>query len=99
MRTVIDFCKERLIMLMPGIFANDLMDGFFDAPERNYKKSYYNSGLMKTDIKENKDGFEVIMDLPGFKKEDIKMIKHLRMIQADIYAERDFILHAAETFM
>ena len=37
-------------MLMPGIFANDLMDGFFDAPERNYKKSYYNSGLMKTDI-------------------------------------------------
>ena len=29
-------------MLMPGIFANDLMDGFFDAPERNYKKSYYN---------------------------------------------------------
>ena len=72
MRTVIDFWKERLIMLMPGIFANDLMDGFFDAPERNYKKSYYNSGLMKTDIKENKDGFEVIMDLPGFKKEDIK---------------------------
>ena len=73
MRTVIDFWKERLIMLMPGIFANDLMDGFFDAPERNYKKSYYNSGLMKTDIKENKDGFEVIMDLPGFKKEDIKI--------------------------
>lgn len=72
MRTVIDFWKERLIMLMPSIFANDLMDGFFDAPERNYKKSYYNSGLMKTDIKENKDGFEVIMDLPGFKKEDIK---------------------------
>ena len=69
MRTVIDFWKERLIMLMPSIFANDLMDGFFDAPERNYKKSYYNSGLMKTDIKENKDGFEVIMDLPGFKKE------------------------------
>ena len=60
-------------MLMPSIFANDLMDGFFDAPERNYKKSYYNSGLMKTDIKENKDGFEVIMDLPGFKKEDVKI--------------------------
>ena len=38
-------------MLMPSIFANDLMDGFFDAPERNYKKNYYNSGLMKTDIK------------------------------------------------
>ena len=73
MRTVIDFWKERLIMLMPSIFANDLMDGFFDAPERNYKKSYYNSGLMKTDIKENKDGFEVIMDLPGFKKEDVKI--------------------------
>ena len=59
-------------MLMPSIFANDLMDGFFDAPERNYKKNYYNSGLMKTDIKESKDGFEVIMDLPGFKKDEIK---------------------------
>ena len=59
-------------MLMPSIFASDLMDGFFDAPERNYKKNYYNSGLMKTDIKESKEGFEVIMDLPGFKKEDIK---------------------------
>ena len=62
MQTVTDFWKERLIMLMPSIFANDLMDGFFDAPERNYKKNYYNSGLMKTDIKESKDGFEVIMD-------------------------------------
>ena len=60
-------------MLMPSIFANDLMDGFFDAPERNYKKNYYNSGLIKTDIKESKDGFEVIMDLPGFKKDEIKV--------------------------
>ena len=60
-------------MLMPSIFANDLMDGFFDAPERNYKKNYYNSGLMKTDIKESKDGFEVIMDLPGFKKDEVKV--------------------------
>ena len=58
-------------MLMPSIFANDLMDGFFDAPERNYKKNYYNSGLMKTDIKESKEGFEVIMDLPGFKKDEV----------------------------
>ena len=72
MQTVTDFWKERLIMLMPSIFANDLMDGFFDAPERNYKKNYYNSGLMKTDIKESKDGFEVIIDLPGFKKDEIK---------------------------
>ena len=62
MQTVTDFWKERLIMLMPSIFANDLMDGFFDAPERNYKKNYYKS----------KDGFEVIMDLPGFKKDEIK---------------------------
>ena len=38
MQTVTDFWKERLIMLMPSIFANDLMDGFFDAPERNYKR-------------------------------------------------------------
>ena len=46
-------------MLMPGIFANDLMDGFFDAPERNYKKSYYNSGLMKTSLLVRLFGVEV----------------------------------------
>ena len=27
---------------------------------------------MKTDVVENKDGFDVSIDLPGFKKEDVK---------------------------
>ena len=29
------------------------------------------SNLMKTDIKEMEDGYELEMDLPGFKKEEI----------------------------
>ena len=29
------------------------------------------SNLMKTDIKEKKDGYELEMDLPGFKKDEI----------------------------
>jgi len=28
---------------------------------------------MKTDIKENDDGYELIVDLPGFKKDEIKV--------------------------
>ena len=39
------------------------------------KKLYGRHGqnLMKTDIKEMEDGYELEMDLPGFKKEEIKM--------------------------
>ena len=28
---------------------------------------------MKTDVRENKDSYDVFVDLPGFKKEDIKL--------------------------
>ena len=28
---------------------------------------------MKTDVRENKDSYDVFVDLPGFKKEDVKL--------------------------
>ena len=58
-------------MLMPSIFGENFMDDFFGVPERTYTKSAQNT-LMKTDVVENKDGFDVSIDLPGFKKEDVK---------------------------
>lgn len=58
-------------MLMPSIFGENFMDDFFGVPERTYTRSAQNT-LMKTDVVENKDGFDVSIDLPGFKKEDVK---------------------------
>ena len=40
------------------------------------KKLYGRRGknLMKTDIKENEQGYELEMDLPGFKKEEVQVL-------------------------
>ena len=62
-------------MLMPSIFGDSFMDDFFDFPEvrpaRTYQRTYHQNQLMKTDIFQTKDGYEIIMDLPGYKKEDV----------------------------
>ena len=62
-------------MLMPSIFGenlfDDFMDGFaFSTANWNYAKNKAN--VMKTDIKENDKGYELDVDLPGYKKEDVK---------------------------
>ena len=65
-------------MLMPSIFGEDLFDEFMkDFPfydDRAERKLYGRRGrnLMKTDIKETDEGFELEIDLPGFKKEEVK---------------------------
>lgn len=47
------------------------MDGFaFPTANWNYAKNTAN--VMKTDIKENDKGYELDVDLPGYKKEDVK---------------------------
>ena len=66
-------------MMMPSIFRenlwNDLMD--FSFPEldgKMYGKMYGKRGehIMRTDVKEHDDKYEVDIELPGFKKEDVK---------------------------
>ena len=62
-------------MLMPSIFGENLLDDFFDLdfPRRTVRtQSAPANGLMKTDIREKKDGFELSVNLPGVKKEDIQ---------------------------
>ena len=69
-------------MLMPSIFGENLFDDFFnDFPfynDRDMKKAerklygHRAKNLMKTDIKETDNGYEVTMNLPGVKKEDVK---------------------------
>ncbi len=67
-------------MLMPSIFGENLFDDdWMDFPfEREfwgrqnpaYTKNTKN--LMKTDIREHDAGYELDIDLPGFKKDEIK---------------------------
>lgn len=63
-------------MLMPSIFGESLFDGLFDdfaRPVRN-RISYMmpTSSAMKTDVRETENGYELDIDLPGCKKEDVK---------------------------
>ena len=57
-------------MLMPSIFGENLFDNFFDYSFRSQAASA--GGLMKTDIKDTDSGYEITMNLPGVKKEDVK---------------------------
>ena len=62
-------------MLMPSIFGENLFDDFFefDRPARRAAKfPVPASGIMKTDIKETDGSFELDIELPGYKKEDVK---------------------------
>ena len=69
-------------MLVPSIFSDNFFDDFFEFPfiddraEKNAERKLYGhhaANLMKTDIKEFDDKYEVEIDLPGFKKDEIKV--------------------------
>ena len=69
-------------MLVPSIFGKDMFDDFFGFPfydDKEFKKmekklyGHREKSLMKTDVKEHKDGYELEMDLPGFKKDEVKV--------------------------
>ena len=64
-------------MLMPSIFGESLFDDFmddFDFPDID-KKLYgkHAPHIMKTDVKEKDNTYEVDIDLPGFKKDEIQI--------------------------
>ena len=59
-------------MLMPSIFGETLLDDFFDFPRMSYTRGSNSSGLMQTDITETDKGYEVTINLPGFKKDNVK---------------------------
>ena len=65
-------------MLLPSIFGENLFDEMMNFP---WEKEFFNrrnpvytgneKNLMKTDVKETEGSYEVAIDLPGFKKEDV----------------------------
>lgn len=65
-------------MLLPTIFGENLFDDFMDD---NFERNFFGTrnplygkhskNLMKTDVKETDNGYELDIDLPGFKKDEI----------------------------
>lgn len=65
--------------MLPSIFGENLFDEMFDdafemMPSFNRHNPLYGKhgkNLMKTDVRETDDSYELDIDLPGFKKEEI----------------------------
>jgi len=78
-------------MLMPTLFRTNLFDDLLDDFAKETKRAAQNivsvTGVMKTDIKEKDDCFELMIDLPGFAKEDVKA--ELKEGYLNISAERN----------
>ena len=68
-------------MLMPSIFGESLFDDdWMDFPfdrdfwgRKNPLYGKHSKNLMKTDIREHDNGYELDIDLPGFKKDEINV--------------------------
>ena len=56
-------------MMLPSIFGENLLDNWFDDGWNSW--DYSKTSLMNTDIKENDNDYELTMNLPGVKKEDV----------------------------
>lgn len=59
-------------MLMPSIFRESLLDDFFGTSFPRFSVESSHHELMKTDIKDIGQAYEMTMNLPGVKKEDVK---------------------------
>ena len=66
--------------MLPSIFGESLLDEFFDTAfdrrffaDRDPLYGKHAKNLMKTDIKELDGRYEMDIDLPGFRKEDVNI--------------------------
>jgi HSP20 family molecular chaperone IbpA len=64
------------MMMRPGFFGETLMDEFFNdfshPAKSTVKYQTTDAGVMRTDVKEFEQGYELDIELPGYKKEDVQ---------------------------
>ena len=65
--------------MLPSIFGENLFDDFFSGPfgmmvpqGRDPLYGKHGKNLMKTDVRETESSYELDIDLPGFKKDDVQ---------------------------
>lgn len=74
------------MLYLPDVFGESLMDEMMNDlvfPEEEFDRAFYGrknpfggrkvTNLMKTDVREHDDSYEIDIDLPGFDKEDINL--------------------------
>ena len=66
--------------MLPSIYSENLFDDFFSDPfdmvmPRGFNALYGKHGknLMKTDVRETEDTYELDIDLPGFQKDEVNL--------------------------
>lgn len=66
--------------MLPSIFGENLFDDFFNDPfammmpqGRDPLYGKHAKNLMKTDVRETEGSYELDIDLPGFKKDEVKL--------------------------
>ena len=70
-------------MLRPSIFGENLFDEWMDEFEKDFSRDFFPTknplygkhakNMMKTDVRETDSGYEVDIDLPGFKKDEVNV--------------------------
>lgn len=65
-------------MMLPSIFRDNLFDEMMNFPfeddffgRKNMGRKGSAKPMMSTDVKENENGYEIAIELPGFKKEEV----------------------------
>ena len=67
------------MLYVPSLFSENLMDDWMDDFESEFfgrKNPLYGKhakNMMKTDVREHDQGYELDVDLPGFKKDEISL--------------------------
>ena len=73
------------MMMVPYMFHDALLDDWFQndwdrdfdrmmqAADPRHAFGKRSANVMKTDVRETENGYDVFVDLPGFKKEDVKL--------------------------
>ena len=63
--------------MLPSIFGEDLFDDMFDMDamfgRKNPLYGKHAKNLMKTDVRETEGSYELDVDLPGFKKDEVSV--------------------------
>ena len=66
--------------MVPSIYGENMFDDFFSDPvgtmvpqTRDALYGKHAKNLMKTDIRETEDSYELDVDLPGFKKDEVSI--------------------------